>query len=572
MKFTEQNPEELKDLVAKYNDLYKECAISHALLLEPWLLKIGDKVLGNVRYTHESISEWLSSNNKCPMGSTTVEITQENIFPDEQGAIIIKGILSNLENAIKENDVAEIKAWLQAGGDPDQLLSDGSSLIINAIYNNKIDIFNLLIQNNADVNQFVLTGDFCGTPPLSIAAIRGLTDIAEVLLAKGADLNQIIRHGGNTGYSALICAVLETKLPFVELLLDKGANVNQFVNGGDIDGGFPLYIAAARGHIETINLLIKYNALLNQIPNKGNDVGNSPLAVAIINMRNVNAIKLLLAHGADPNFIIKKGKNSELFPLYLAAAYGRAEAIEILINNGANPNQFVVDGDNKGAFSLYIAAKNGNIDAIKVLVAKGAKVNARVEDGDNKGFSSLYVAAYNNKHGEIVKLLIELGAYDIDNDFTKIEDINPELLEIINQANVLYKKIHNTAINAFELWHTNLSFMEQGDYSQHRIEKAAKKIADFLYANQTIVKEIIAAGKINILTDELAKSDLAKLKKEGVVQILNKIKPPSIEQVTEDFKSLVFSGAAAGLSNATHEVLETEVCEPNVNAEKMRLD
>jgi len=515
MKFTEQNPQELKALIAKYNDLYKECAISHLLLIEPYMLKIGDQVLGNVRYNHDSISTWLSSNNTCPMGSTKVKITGENIFLDAEGTAIINEILENLENAIKENDVAEIKAWLQAGGDVDQLLPDGSSLINKAFLFRKVDIIKVLIENKADVNKFVLEGKSQYLTPLHIAAFIGDTDVAGILLDNGADLNQIIKDGANKGLSALFCALDKEKLQFVKLLLDRGVDVNQFVKDGRHVGLFPLSFAAAR--------------------------------------RNTDAVKLLIERGADANHIIQSGKSYGLFPLYLAAAVGYAEVIEILINNGANPNQFVADGDNKGAFPLYIAAQNGQIDAIKALVAKGAKVNAIAGDGGLKGRSSLYIAA-DNKHGDTVKLLIELGAYDIENDFTQIKDISPELLEIINQANVLYNQILKIATEAFKMPLEKLPFIKQSEYLP-REKHGVNLLKASLYSQRSKVKEIIDLGDINKLTQALSESALTSLDKVAVSQILDNMLEYSSEETdsysyysdssSNDSVPVIFSGAVA---------------------------
>jgi uncharacterized protein len=96
------------------------------------------------------------------------------------------------------------------------------------------------------------------------------------------------------------------------------------------DGWTPLHLAAAFGTPETVALLIERGAAVGAISQ--NPQRNQPLHAALALGRNVESVRLLLAHGADPNAVQAGG----FTPLFSAATANRKDLVELLIAHGAH--------------------------------------------------------------------------------------------------------------------------------------------------------------------------------------------------------------------------------------------
>ena len=66
--------------------------------------------------------------------------------------------------------------------------------------------------------------------------------------------------------------------------------------------------------------------------------------------RNNNILRMLLEHGADPNFETLEG----VAPLYFAIAFQNLEAVKLLVDHGAS----LTSRDKKGHRPLYYAKNN----------------------------------------------------------------------------------------------------------------------------------------------------------------------------------------------------------------------
>lgn len=128
------------------------------------------------------------------------------------------------------------------------------------------------------------------------------------------------------------------RMPYEEIL--KKENINKF----DDNGRPPLYIASLYRNINIIKQLLEHGADPN-IKNK-NWLGDTSLTITIQRANNIEKdipiIKLLLDHGADTNIITDRN----LSPLDCAIRYlntffkdsPKLEIIKLLLDNGANPN------------------------------------------------------------------------------------------------------------------------------------------------------------------------------------------------------------------------------------------
>ena len=101
------------------------------------------------------------------------------------------------------------------------------------------------------------------------------------------------------GRAELHNAVIDHDLPRVRLLLASGANPNL----PDDSGWTPLHFAAQERQATAAEELLAAGAEVDST----NEAGNTPLWVAVMFNSGKEIVKLLLAHGADPDRENKHG-------------------------------------------------------------------------------------------------------------------------------------------------------------------------------------------------------------------------------------------------------------------------
>jgi ankyrin repeat protein len=137
----------------------------------------------------------------------------------------------------------------------------------------------------------------------------------------------------------------------------------------------------------------------------------------------VDVVKLLVAHGANPNFRLKNEKSKTVndvsltgaTPLLLAAEVNNTGAVKALLEGGANPRITT----EQGTTALAMAAGAGTdiqrmrspeeramaIDTVKLLVEQGIDVNAVGQ----YGWTALHAAAYQGLT-DVIEYLVSKGA------------------------------------------------------------------------------------------------------------------------------------------------------------------
>lgn len=136
-------------------------------------------------------------------------------------------------------------------------------------------------------------------------------------------------------------------------------------------------------------------------PDKKDPEGNTALYNAA-KAGNINKVKDLLKHGADPNVC----SEHHLTPLHSAAYWGEVEIVELLLKHGAK-----VDIDNgKGWTALHSAAVSGGLKTRKKIIGLLLNKGADPEKADKNGWTSIdYMMLWEENVGAAERLKQFLG-------------------------------------------------------------------------------------------------------------------------------------------------------------------
>jgi ankyrin repeat protein len=341
--------------------------------------------------------------------------------------------------AAREGHAATVHALLEAGADPNaKEKNGGQTALMWGIAGGYSAITADLVQHKADVKARTKTGNSA----LMFAA-RGDLASTKTLLDAGADPSVTIPDWGGT---ALIIASTMGQAAIVDALLNKGADIKQ-----RDDNGFTALHSAVRDSdygedreqraraVATVKVLLAHgadpNARLHQEKptvralNELEFEGATPIALAA-EVNNLPAIKVLVEGGGDPNIPTTKGSTPLILASGAATDVQRARSIEerslaletarYLLDHGADVNaegQF-------GWTALHAASYQGITDLIEFLVSKGAKIDAM--DGFRQTPLSISLSVLTKEAGahrlqiprryrpEVAELLLKLGATPLD--------------------------------------------------------------------------------------------------------------------------------------------------------------
>jgi uncharacterized protein len=233
--------------------------------------------------------------------------------------------------------------------------------------------------------------------PLMFAAREGDLESAKVLVAAGADVNAV----DGDGKDALGLALFNGGYDVASFLVDNHANVNQ----ADAQGFTPLFWAVDRRNMETapnfpwvvttdpLPLIKKLldaganpNAIINNTPRARMREGSPRIVYGTALMRaafsgDLELVKLLLAHGADPHIQSKDRETSLMAACGTGFINGyskgrpaaeRLEVVKLLVGLGEDVNA----ADNYGITPLMVAANLGEVPIVQYLIDQGADLGA----------------------------------------------------------------------------------------------------------------------------------------------------------------------------------------------------
>jgi uncharacterized protein len=311
----------------------------------------------------------------------------------------------------------------------------GLSPLLYAVRQGFVESSMALLESGADVNQ-VCAGD--QTSPLMMAVINGHFDLAQKLLEKGANPNLASDNGATPLYAALNVewapkalypqprAYQQQKISYLDLmssLLAKGADANARLKKKVWYSGYSFDLSG----VDEIGASVFWRAAYAS---------------------DVAAMKLLVAHGADPNLPTIKPAGRPRFgdaferevkdvsglpemviggpsvtPLQAAAGVGYGEgfaanshrfaptgmmaAVKYLVEElGADVNA----ADHEGNTALHHAAARGDNEMILYLVSRGANVKAVDREGRTVADMANGAVQRVQPYPETIALLEKLGS------------------------------------------------------------------------------------------------------------------------------------------------------------------
>jgi len=258
------------------------------------------------------------------------------------------------------NEVAEV--LLANRADVNLAGVNGESPLDAAARTGNTELVQSLIRHGADVN----AKDVNGETPLAFAATANQTNAAKLLLAAQADVEAKDKGAETPLHKAASAGNTE----MVSLLLDSGASVD----ATNVNDTTPLLLAVAGGHVDATRVLLEHKADPNHIGLVRSVASDrQPPVIMAIFIRNNEILKLLLDAGANP-----EGNLSSYSPLSTAIGKNNVDAVQLLLQHGADPNRIGSDGNPPLAEVLLIKADKR---MVPLLLDKGADSNAKSSQG-----------------------------------------------------------------------------------------------------------------------------------------------------------------------------------------------
>ena len=336
-----------------------------------------------------------------------------------------------LSLACTNRSAAMVERLLKAGADPDAALWTGETPLMECARTGNEETVKLLLSHGADPNSNETQQ---GQTALMRAAAEKHPEVVRALIDRGAD----VRARSKEGFTALLFASQQGEIASARILLAAGADVNERTP----KNGTPLVVAAASGREEFAIFLLENRA----DPNAADAYGVTALHYAVprgiagidsistvfrpfpqVPPNMPQLVKVLLAHGANPNVRIAKDfppysrspyalqiSLVGVTPFLLAAAAADVDLMRMLLAGGADPHIKSKDGST----ALMMAAGVGRVDerennqdyaaaleAAKLALTLGDDVNA----ANAAGRTALHGAASIGANG-MIQFLSEKGA------------------------------------------------------------------------------------------------------------------------------------------------------------------
>lgn len=234
----------------------------------------------------------------------------------------------------------------------------GITALHHAVEIDSTQLVRLLVRLGADVNKKTASLE----TPIHFAKSF---DIFQTLVDNNADLNAITQSGGSALFAAVECCPKS-----VELLCKSGAKVNitNIQGAAQFNANMTLTILTAVCFLEddtkNLDLLVKYGADVNLTSNNG----YSPLHNAVTK-GNINLVKKLILYGAKIDERNYRGQT----PLFISVIYNLTPIFLELVTFGAN----MFATDSKGLTTFEVAVKLPTSDILQLIAQSAVAKNFR---------------------------------------------------------------------------------------------------------------------------------------------------------------------------------------------------
>jgi uncharacterized protein len=270
--------------------------------------------------------------------------------------------------AVRNGHKEIARTLIQAGADVKATNGDGATAAIIAIINDRFDLAKELLDRGADAND---------------GSLYFAVDMHDATSDMRARDGSRLRANHENGLTAL---------GLIALLLDRGADPNKVFIGqlhsaslccGDDVNASPFYRAAIASDVEVIKLMLAHGAQLEWTPREVKKEGDSGTGGGAAAGRGANAnvgktpLMMALVGGRGAPFGGGPGFNRTGPPPFREAA-DRAplNAVKTLLAAGADPNAKAPDSSTP----LHQAVTARQVPIIRALVAGGAKLDAVNKD------------------------------------------------------------------------------------------------------------------------------------------------------------------------------------------------
>jgi ankyrin repeat protein len=280
----------------------------------------------------------------------------------------------------------------------------GMTALMYAARDGQLDAARALVAGGADINQVTVLEK---TSPMVMAAANGHYELAKYLVDSGADPNLSNTYGLTALFAAIDIewapkgwspspVTAQEKVTYLELmesLLNAGAHPNARL-------GKKLWYRSSGDHswVDTAGATAFWRAAQSS---------------------DVNAMRLLVKHGADPDLPASNGTT----PLMVAAGIGWGyhysmnlpdswmESVKLCVQLGADVNAAA----DTGYTALHGAAYLGNHEMIAYLMDHGADIKAVAKDKNTVADMANGPTRFGIPHPETVALLEKLGSANSHN-------------------------------------------------------------------------------------------------------------------------------------------------------------
>ena len=356
----------------------------------------------------------------------------------------------------------EVDVWGTNGQTPLHFVAKEFWRVDHNLSGIKLDAISFLLKHGADVD----SRDWDHCTPLHLAAFWDSLEVVQILLERGADIESRNDEGQTPLH--MMCS-FDFGTDVAQLLLERGANVNARDDNLDT----PLLAAVRAQNLDAARIFLAHGAE----PNVKNKDGKTSLHILpacawepIFEPNLLELASFVLQRGADVNAQDKHEKT----PLHVAMELGLSKVAQILLEHGAEHNVVNKDGQTPLhlAFEPQFDSKNDAeiliASATRLLLQRGADVNAQ-----DKDHTTPLLLAIQRKMYDITRVLLARGAKPnvknvdgkaplhllLEGNFTDEDDI-PGLVRLLLEhgADVNAQDQNHDSWRRNGTWSTSLEF------------------------------------------------------------------------------------------------------------------